>query len=96
MMANDGPSPAWLVLTWRLPSGSSTPRVTLWRSLRRLGAAVHFLDAGGIPVPEAKGVETLLKGAREKAKDDDALLAEALRIFDLLYTGYAPATATRN
>ena len=65
-------------------------------ALRRLGAAVHFLDAGGIPVPEAKGVETLLKGAREKAKDDDALLAEALRIFDLLYIGYAPATATRN
>jgi hypothetical protein len=65
-------------------------------AIRRLGAAVHFLDAGGIPVPEAKGVETLLKGAREKAKDDDALLAEALRVFDLLYTGYAPATASRN
>ncbi len=30
----------WLVLAWRLPSGPSTPRVTIWRSLRRLGAAV--------------------------------------------------------
>lgn len=28
----------WLVLTWRLPSTSSTPRVATWRSLQRLGA----------------------------------------------------------
>jgi hypothetical protein len=65
-------------------------------AIRRIGAAVHFLDAGGIPVAEAKGLETMLKGAREKAKDDDALLAEALRIFDLLYIGYSPATASRS
>src|SRR5436190_995299 len=65
-------------------------------AIRRIGAAVHFLDADGIPVPQPKAVETMLKGAREKAKDDDALLAEALRIFDLLYSGYSPATASRN
>jgi hypothetical protein len=28
----------WLVLVWRLPTGISTPRVTAWRRLRRLGA----------------------------------------------------------
>jgi len=28
----------WLVLVWRLPTGVSTPRVTAWRRLRRLGA----------------------------------------------------------
>ena len=28
----------WLVLIWRLPTGVSTPRVTAWRRLRRLGA----------------------------------------------------------
>ena len=28
----------WLVLTWRLPAASSTPRVATWRSLQRLGA----------------------------------------------------------
>jgi hypothetical protein len=28
----------WLVLIWRLPTGISTPRVTAWRRLRRLGA----------------------------------------------------------
>src|ERR671933_2325380 len=31
-------APEWLVLVWRLPSGSSTPRVTTWRNLQRLGA----------------------------------------------------------
>ena len=59
--------------------------------LARIGAAVHFLDVGGIPVPEATGLETMLKGAREKARDDDALLAEAMRTFDLLYSGYRAA-----
>jgi hypothetical protein len=48
---------------------------------------VHFLDVGGIPAPEASGLETLLKGAKEKARGDDALLADAMRTFDLLYRG---------
>ena len=43
---------------------------------------------GGIPVPDAKGLETMLKGAREKARSDDALLAHSMRAFDLLYSGY--------
>jgi hypothetical protein len=57
-------------------------------AVAKIAAAVHFLDVGGIPVPDAKGLETMLKGAKEKARDDDALLAEALRTFDLLYSGY--------
>jgi hypothetical protein len=56
-------------------------------ALAAIGAAVHFLDVGGIPVPEARGLETMLKGAREKTRGDDALLAEAMRVFDLLYGG---------
>jgi hypothetical protein len=56
-------------------------------ALAAIGAAVHFLDVGGIPNADAKGLETMLKGAREKARSDDALLAEAMRILDLLYTG---------
>ena len=32
------PAYRWLVLIWRLPTGVSTPRVTAWRRLRRLGA----------------------------------------------------------
>ena len=60
-------------------------------ALARIAAAVHFLDVGGIPVPEANGLETMLKGAREKAASDDALLAEAMRTLDLLYSGYRAA-----
>ena len=57
-------------------------------ALAKIGAAVHFLDVGGIPVPDATGLETLLKGAKEKAGSDDALLAAAMRTFDLLYSAY--------
>ena len=56
-------------------------------ALGAIAKAVHFLDIGGIPVPDAKGLETMLKGAKEKAKSDDALLADACRVFDLLYSG---------
>src|SRR5215207_5673377 len=33
------PPPEWVALAWRLPAGPSTPRVTTWRALQRLGAA---------------------------------------------------------
>jgi hypothetical protein len=59
--------------------------------LAAIAAAVHFLDVGGIPVPDARGLETMLKGAREKARSDDALLADAMRTFDLLYAAYRTA-----
>jgi hypothetical protein len=61
-------------------------------ALAAIGAAVHFLDVGGIPVPDAKGLETVLKGIREKAKSDDALAAEAMRILDLFYSAYSQKT----
>lgn len=44
--------PSWLVLTWRLPNGSSTRRVTTWRTLRRLGAAVLTPGAAILPYRE--------------------------------------------
>jgi hypothetical protein len=58
-------------------------------ALAKIGAAVHFLDVGGIPVGDAKGLETVLKGVKEKARSDDALLAEAMRILDLFYSAYS-------
>jgi hypothetical protein len=61
-------------------------------ALATLGAAVHFLDIGGVPVPDAKGLETLLRGIKEKARSDDALLAEAMRIFDHFYSAYATSS----
>jgi len=57
--------------------------------LRRLGAAVHVLDAGGISVPEAAGLEMILAGLRELHTDDDALLAAALPVFDGLFAGHS-------
>src|ERR687888_1753841 len=44
--------PAWLVLVWRLPSGSSTPRVTTWRNLQRLGAGRLTPGAAVVPYRE--------------------------------------------
>jgi len=61
-------------------------------ALAKIGAAVHFLDVGGIPAADAKALEAMLKGAKEKARSDDALLAEAMRIFDLLYSGYSTSS----
>lgn len=47
---NEGPR--WVVLTWRLPSGSSTPRVTTWRTLRRMGAVLLTPGAAVVPFTE--------------------------------------------
>jgi hypothetical protein len=57
-------------------------------AISAIGAAVRFLDVGGIPSPDARGLETLLRGAKEKARGDDELLAEAMRVFDWLYAAY--------
>ena len=48
-----------------------------------------FLDAGGVPVADAKGMETLLGGIRAKARNDDELLAGSMPVFDLFHSAYA-------
>jgi hypothetical protein len=57
-------------------------------ALKRIGELVHFLDVGGVPVAEAAGVEALLAGARSRAQSDEELLAEAMRVFDWMYSAY--------
>jgi hypothetical protein len=57
-------------------------------ALARIGSIVHYLEARGTPVPEAAGVQTLLQGALRRAQNDDELLAEAEKTFDLLYEAY--------
>jgi len=54
-------------------------------AIRRLGELVHYIDVGGIPVDEAIGVETLVRGLQSQYKDDDALLAASLTLFDTLH-----------
>ena len=41
--------PRWIVLTWRLPSALSSPRVATWRSLQRIGAVT--LTPGAVILP---------------------------------------------
>ena len=46
---------------------------------------MHYLDVGGIPVPEAAGLEAVLGGLREVHARDDKLIAAAAAVFDALY-----------
>lgn len=57
-------------------------------ALMRIGAIVHYLDVGGVMPPEAVGLEAVLKGLRETAKSDDALLESAAAVFDGLYAAF--------
>jgi hypothetical protein len=57
-------------------------------AIARIGAIVHCLDVGGVPVAEAAGIEAILAGVRAAATDDDKLLIEASRVFDSLYRNF--------
>ena len=54
-------------------------------ALSRIGLAVRFLDAGGIPVPEAEGLGAVLSGLQAVHPNDDQLVAAAGAVFDALY-----------
>ena len=57
----------WLVLTWRLPAASSTPRVATWRSLQRLGAVT--LTPGAVVVPYSEHLLEQLEWIAEDIVD---------------------------
>jgi hypothetical protein len=54
-------------------------------ALGRLGRLVHCIDVGGSPVDEAPGLELLVRGLQATHRDDDALLAAAIPLFDACY-----------
>jgi hypothetical protein len=58
-------------------------------ALSRLGALVHYLDVGGIPVSEAAGFAAIVSGIRTLQPGDDALLKHVSPILDSLYHSYA-------
>lgn len=60
--------------------------------LQRIARAVHYLDIGGIPAPEAAGLEAVLSGLREVHAQDESLSLAAATVFDALYA--APGTPT--
>lgn len=55
----------------------------------RIAALVHCLDVGGLPVPEAPGVERLVMGLKQTSQDDDALFAQGAKLFDALHVSYS-------
>lgn len=63
-------------------------------ALTRLGALVHYLDVGGVPVPEAAGFTAILTGARAQAPDDDVLLQSMSTVLDSLYAAFGESTGT--
>ena len=62
-------------------------------ALERIAAMVRVLDVGGEPVPEAKGFEAVLAGARERFSDDDGLLDAMCIVLDSLYVHFAGEAA---
>ncbi len=60
-------------------------------ALRRVGAIVHYLDAGGVQPPEASGIESVLAGLRDSIDDDDQLMKAASTVFDGLLMSFERA-----
>jgi len=69
----------WVFLAYRLPREPSTPRIALWRGLRRLGA-VQVLD-GLVALPldsrNRERLEWLAEGVEEAGGEASIWLAEA-------------------
>lgn len=65
-------------------------RMSLARNsaLAKIGNIVHFLEVRGTPVPEAAGVQTLLQGSVARCANNDELMRETEKTFDLLYEAY--------
>jgi len=62
-------------------------------ALASIGQAVHFLDIGGIPVADARGLETMLRGIKAKARGDNETVVEANKVFDFFYSAYSQKNA---
>jgi hypothetical protein len=70
---------SWVLLAYRLPREPSTPRITLWRNLRRLGAAQVSDGLVVLPLTEEtqEQVEWLATGIEEAGGDASVWLGEA-------------------
>lgn len=66
------------------------------RAIARIGAMVHYLDVGGIAVPEAAGFAAIMTGAREQQPNDDKLLQAMSAVLDALYAGYGEPDGDRS
>jgi len=64
-------------------------------ALKRIGAIVHYLDAGGVQPPEASGIESVLAGLRDAIDDDDQLVKAAGTVFDALLSSFETQAPTK-
>jgi len=64
-------------------------------ALTQLGGLVHFLDVGGISVPEAPGLAAIVSGARADEPNDDGLLRLVSPVLDSLYRAYSNLESQR-
>jgi hypothetical protein len=69
----------WVLLAYRLPREPSTPRITLWRNLRRLGAAQVGDGLVALPLTEEtqEQIEWLATGIEDAGGDASVWLGEA-------------------
>jgi hypothetical protein len=58
-------------------------------ALARIGALVHYLDVGGVALPEVAGLAAVASGMRAAHASDDAFLKDMTGVFDALYTSFA-------
>jgi hypothetical protein len=66
------------------------------RALARIGALVHYLDVGGIAVPEAAGFAAIMAGTRAQQPNDTKLLQSISAVLDALYAGYGEPAGGRS
>jgi hypothetical protein len=64
-------------------------------ALGQIAAVVHFLDIGGIPIEDAKGLELVLKGVRDSTRHDDERALAAGAVFDHVYAAYGDGNVVR-
>lgn len=69
----------WVLLAYRLPREPSTPRIALWRSLRRLGAAQVGDGLVALPLDgeTREQVEWLASGIEESGGDASVWIGQA-------------------
>lgn len=64
-------------------------------ALAKLATSIHYLDVGGIATPDAPGIETLIRGIKQRHSDDDAVLKRSGALFDDFYAAYSTDTEER-
>ena len=69
----------WVLLAYHLPREPSTPRITLWRNLRRLGAAQVGDGLVALPLTDEtqEQIEWLASGVEDAGGDASVWLGEA-------------------